>query len=60
MIIMMSAEGVCYRICQCAHPRCYGASVGFRKGLLCGTCVIHIIYVTAGVYWRISRPSAAE
>jgi hypothetical protein len=50
----MSAEGVCYRIC--AHPRCYGASVSFRKGLLllCGS------YVAAGVYWRISRPSAAE
>jgi hypothetical protein len=56
-----SAEGVrYYRICQVAvHPRCYGASVGFRKGratmqLMCDT------YVAAGVYWRISRPSAAE
>jgi hypothetical protein len=35
---MMSAEGVCYRICQV----CYGAFVGFRKGLLCGLCVIHM------------------
>ena len=25
-----------------AHPRCYGASVGFRKGLQCGSCVIHM------------------
>jgi hypothetical protein len=26
-----------------AHPRCYGASMGFRKkGLLCGSCVIHM------------------
>jgi hypothetical protein len=58
-IIMMSAEGVCYRICQvCTPSRCYGASVGFRKGatmrLMCDT------YVAAGVYWRISRPSAVE
>jgi hypothetical protein len=40
-------------------PRCYGASVGFRKGLatmrlMCDT------YEAAGVYWRISRPSAVE
>jgi hypothetical protein len=27
---------------KCAHPRCYGASMGFRKGLLCGSCVIHM------------------
>jgi hypothetical protein len=25
-----------------AHPRCYGASMGFRKELLCGSCVIHM------------------
>jgi hypothetical protein len=25
-----------------AHPRCNGASMGLRKGLLCGSCVIHM------------------
>jgi hypothetical protein len=25
---------------SCADPRCYGASMGFEKGLLCGSCVI--------------------
>jgi hypothetical protein len=43
------------------NNRCHGRGfcVGFRKGLLCGSCVIHM-YVAAGVYSRISRPSAAE
>jgi hypothetical protein len=59
IIIMMPAEGVCsIESARCARPRCYGGFCGLEKRatmlLMCDT------YVAAGVYWRISRPSAAE
>jgi hypothetical protein len=40
-----------------AHPRCHGASVGFGKGRYAAH---GDTYEAAGVYWRISRPSAVE
>jgi hypothetical protein len=57
-LILIIGEGVCYRSARSAHPRCYGASVGFRKGLLCGSCVIHmkpqqVCIGAAGVYWCV-------
>jgi hypothetical protein len=44
-----------------AHPCCYGASVGFRKGLLCGSCVIHKSSISSWIscavypYWVYCR-----
>jgi hypothetical protein len=56
---MSADEGVCYRICQV-----FFSAMGLLWALEKGYYAAHVLmcdaYVAAGVYWRISRPSAAE
>jgi hypothetical protein len=55
---MMSAEGVCYRIC--ARPRCY---MGLLWDLEKGYYAAHVCdtyEAAAGVYWRISKSSISS
>jgi hypothetical protein len=43
IMMMLSAESVYYRICQKCTPSLPRGFCGlFRKGLLCGSCVIHM------------------
>jgi hypothetical protein len=62
MIIIYSQQKVCaIESARFAQPRCYGAFVGFRKELLCGSWLMCDTYIAIGVYfWRISKSSISS